>query len=231
MSQPSAAKNGAGNSGGKITRALVLATALELIDRDGVGALSMRRLAAALDRDPMILYRYAPGKAALLDGVVETVLAQLHVDPSAPDWAAQLRAVARDYRGLALAHPHVVPLLVTRPLATPLALRPHGTLRPLEDILALLTRAGFSGPDALHVYRAFFGFLNGHVLNELQELVDNPDETDDLLRLGLHRLPIGEFPLLRSLAHALACYDGAAELERGLDILLTGLAATLAPPP
>jgi hypothetical protein len=71
--------------------------------------------------------------------------------------------------------------------------------------------------------------LNGHVLNELQELVENPDETDDLLRLGLHRLPIGEFPLLRSLAHALACYDGTAELERGLDILLTGLAATLSP--
>jgi hypothetical protein len=113
-----------------------------------------------------------------------------------------LRAVARDYRALALAHPHVVPLLVTRPLATPLALRPPGTLRPLEDVLALLTRAGFSGPDALHIYRAMFGFLHGHVLNELQELVENPDETDDLLRLGLHRRPIGEFPLLRSLARS-----------------------------
>ena len=123
----------------------------------------------------------------------------------------------------------MVPLLVTRPLATPLALRPRGTLRPLEDILALLIRAGFSGPDALHVYRALFGFLNGHVLNELQELVENPDETDDLLRLGLNRLPLSEFPLLRGLAHALASYDGAAELERGLDILLTGLATTLSP--
>ena len=67
------------------------------------------------------------------------------------------------------------------------------------------------------------------MLNELQELVENPDETDDLLRLGLYRLPIGDFPLLRSLAHALAAHDGAAELERGLDILLTGLAATLSP--
>jgi AcrR family transcriptional regulator len=215
---------------GKITRELVLATALELIDRDGADALSMRRLGAALDRDPMILYRHAPGKAALLDGVVEIVLSQLKVDPADPDWAAQLRAVARDYRALALAHPNVVPLLVTRPLATPLALRPRGTLRPLEDILTLLTRAGFSGPDALHVYRALFGFLNGHVLNELQELVENPDETDDLLRLGLHRLPLSEFPLLRGLAHTLASYDGAAELERGLHILLTGLAATLTPP-
>jgi AcrR family transcriptional regulator len=227
---PLTTTQGAARSGdGKITRELVLATALELIDRDGVQALSMRRLGAALNRDPMILYRHSPGKAALLDGVVETVLARLRVDPADPDWTAQLRAVARDYRALALAHPNVVPLLVTRPLATPLALRPRGTLRPLEDLLALLTRAGLSGHDALHVYRAFFGFLNGHVLNELQELVDNPDETDDLLRLGLHRLPIGEFPLLRSLAHALAAYDGAAELERGLDILLTGLATTLAP--
>jgi threonine/homoserine efflux transporter RhtA len=60
--------------------------------------------------------------------------------------------------------------------------------------------------------------------------VSNPDETDDLLRLGLRRLPITEFPLLRGLAPALAAYDGAAELERGLDILLTGLATTLPPP-
>ena len=112
------------NPDGRITRDVVLAAALELIDRDGVDGLSMRRLARVLGRDPMILYRHAPNKAALLDGVAETVLAQLKVDPADPDWAAQLRAVARGYRALALAHPNVVPLLVTRPLATPLGLRP-----------------------------------------------------------------------------------------------------------
>jgi AcrR family transcriptional regulator len=226
-----AAAESSASGDGKITRELVLAAALDIIDREGAEALSMRRLARALGRDPMILYRHAPNKAALLDGVAEMVLAQLTVDATDPDWAGQLRSVARSYRALALAHPDVVPLLVTRPLATPLALRPHGTLRPLENVLELLTRTGFSGPDALHIYRALFGFLHGHVLDELQELVDNPDETDDLLRLGLHRLPIGEFPLLRSLAPVLANYDGAAELERGLDILLTGLTAALSPQP
>lgn len=90
-------------------------------------------------------------------------------------------------------------------------------------------RAGFSDVDALHVYRSFFGFLHGHVLNELQELVENPEESDDLLRLGLHRLPLKEFPLLRGLAPVLAGYDGAAELERGLDILIVGLRAQLSP--
>ena len=72
--------------------------------------------------------------------------------------------------------------------------------------------------------------MHGHVLDELQELTVSPDETDDLLRLGLHRLPASDFPLLRGLAPVLASYDGAAELERGLDILLTGLTATLTPP-
>ena len=48
-----------------------------------------------------------------------------------------------------------------------------------------------------------------------------------MLRLGLHRLAITEFPLLRALAPALATYDGAAELDRGLDLLLPGLTANL----
>jgi AcrR family transcriptional regulator len=217
-----------------MTRELVLRTALEIIDQDGAEGLSMRRLGRALGRDPMALYRYAPNKPALLDGVAELILNDLTLDTHDQDWAGQLRVVARDFRRLALAHPKVVPLLVTRPLSTPLALRPLGILRPLEGPLQLLTRAGFTAVDALHVYRALFGFLHGHVLNELQELIDNHEETDDLLRLGLQRLPLREFPLLRSLAPALADYDGATEMERGLDILLSGLKRhlpTTTPPP
>ncbi|MFI7671134.1 TetR/AcrR family transcriptional regulator C-terminal domain-containing protein [Nocardia sp. NPDC049526] len=220
----------AGRGDGPVTRATVLHAALEIIDRDGVDGLSMRRLADAVGRDPMVVYRHVANKAAVLDGVAEVVFAQLSVDASAADWAAQLRVVARDFRRLALAHPKAVPLLVTRPLATPLGLRPQAVVRPLEDILALLTGAGFSGADALHIYRALFGFLYGHVLNELQEIVERPEETDEVLRLGLHRLPLAEFPLLRVLAPVLAAYDGATELERGLDILLTGLAETLSGP-
>ncbi|MFD6675386.1 TetR/AcrR family transcriptional regulator C-terminal domain-containing protein [Rhodococcus zopfii] len=215
---------------GPITPQRILAAALEIVDRNGIDALSMRRLGKVLGRDPMTLYRHAPNKAALLDGVAESVFEQLDVDTDDGDWTIQLREVARNFRRLALDHPHVVPLMVTRPLETPLGLRPRGTLRPLEDILTLLTRAGFTATDALYIYRALFGFLYGHVLNELQELVERPDENEDLLRLGLHRLPIGEFPLLRSLAHVLASYDGAAELERGLDILIAGLTATLPDP-
>lgn len=202
----------------------VLATALRLIDADGVEALSMRRMGKAIGRDPMRLYRFAASKEELLDGVVELVLGELQVPASgAGDWEQVLRRTAHAYRDIALAHPHVVPLMVTRPLATPLALRPLGILRPLEDLLGLLVRAGFNERGALHAYRLYMGFLQGHVLNELQERVYDPEETDDLLRLGLHRLPAKEFPRLRSLAAELATYDGFQELEEGLDVVLVGL--------
>ena len=204
---------GADPSDAPISYSLILQTALAILDRDGESGLSMRRLSEALKRDPTVLYRHVPNKAAVLDGV--------------PEWVNQLRLVAHDFRRLALAHPNAVPLLVTRPLATPLGQRPPGTLRPLEDVLTLLTSAGFSGADALHIYRVLFGYLHGHILDELQEIVERPEETDHVLRLGLHRLPITEFPRLRELAPVLASYDGAAELDRGLDLLFAGLTATL----
>ena len=161
---------------GQLTRSMILQTALAIVDRDGVARLSMRRLSDALGRDPVILYRHVPNKAAVLDGIAEIVLAQLSVDNADPDWAGQLRTVARDFRQLALAHPNVVLLLVTRPLATPLGQRPPGMLRPLEDVLALLTSVGFTGDDALHTYRVLFGYLCGHILNELQEVIERPEE-------------------------------------------------------
>jgi AcrR family transcriptional regulator len=207
-----------------LTRHEVLTTALGLIDAGGVDALSMRRIGKALDRDPMRLYRFASSKEELLDGIVELVLADLCI-PSAEGagWEDVLRRTARSFRDIALAHPHVVPLLVTRPLATPLALRPLGILRPLENLLELLIGAGFDARGALHAYRLYMGFLQGHVLNELQERVHDPDETDDLLRLGLHRLPVRQFPRIRELAAELAAYDGLEELEEGLDVVIGGL--------
>ena len=120
----------------RLSRELVLAKALEVVDADGLEALTMRRLGQELGRDPMSLYRHAENRAALLDGVTELVLNELTIHPQDPDWKAQLRQIAHDLRRLALQHPNVVPLLVTRPLSTPLGLRPLGTLRPLEQILS-----------------------------------------------------------------------------------------------
>lgn len=121
-----------------------------------------------------------------------------------------------------------VPLLVTRSLSHPLGRNRRGVLRPAEQMLTRLIGAGFAPVTALHVHRAYIGCLDGHILTELQELVTDPDEAEDLLRRGLHRLPAREFPVLRSLASVLAGYDGAAELDRSLDTLLACLDLRLA---
>ena len=93
----------------------------------------------------------------------------------------------------------------------------------------MFSAAGFDHHGALHAARLFTGFLYGHIQDELQEQVHDPDETDDLLRLGLHRLPITQFPRLRSLATVLATYDGAAELDEGLPSSSPASAANSSP--
>jgi AcrR family transcriptional regulator len=214
-----------------LTAEAILTAAVDIVDAGGADALSMRKLAQSLDREVMTLYRYARNKAALLDGVVELVLSELDIDPNAEDWRQELRELARDFRQLALDHPHVVPLMVTRPLVTPLGLRPPGTLRPVEDFLQLLVNVGFTPTDALEAYRLFFGFLHGHVLDELQEIVVNPAESEAVLRLGLHNLALNEFPQLRALAPELDGYDGAALLEQGVELMITGLQDRFRPKP
>ncbi len=212
-----------------LTREHLLETALAMIDADGVEALSMRRLGHAVDRDPMRLYRYTESKSALLDAVTELVLSEFVIpDVIDGDWAAALRGAAHNYRRIALAHPKVVQLLVTRPLSTPLGLRPPSTLRSLEALLALFVGGGYDDRGALHSYRLFAGFLHGHVLNEVQELVEQPEEADALLRFGLHHLHRTEFPRMRTLAPVLAGYDGAVELETGLNIIIAGFRSELA---
>lgn len=210
-----------------LTREIVLRKALELVDAEGLDALTRRRLGQELGRDAMALYRYAPDRTALLEGIIELVLAELPPRTQGLDgWQSQLRRGAHDFRKLALNHPNVMSLMVTQPLRTPLSLRSLGSLRPLESLLTVLTEAGMTPGQALHIYRLYVGFLTGHLLTEMQELVTTPDETDDLLRLGLHRLPVEEFPLLRGLASELAHYDGTAELDKGLDILFKAFEPT-----
>jgi hypothetical protein len=124
-----------GRVSGQITRSLILRTALGIIDSDGVDVLSMRRLSDAVDRDTTVPYRHVTSKAAVLDGAAEIVLSQLSVYTTDRDWVGRLRIVAHQFRAMALKHPNVVPLLVTRPLATPLARRPRALCDPSKTSL------------------------------------------------------------------------------------------------
>lgn len=215
---------------GRLSRERVLAAALVLVDREGLSALSMRRLGAELGVEAMALYRYAASKDALLDGLVEALYLELAerletepgsgAEAGAPPWRAELHRIARTTYDICLAHPEAVPLLATRMLAVPLARRPLAVLRDHERVLALLREAGLDEARASAVFRAFTAWLLGYVSVELQPMIDNPDEQEPAFRLGLHRMPSQELPRLRETAAALAERGGPEGLAAGLDALL-----------
>jgi AcrR family transcriptional regulator len=96
-----------------LTRPAILAAALDLVDEDGIAALSMRKLAGRLGVDPMSIYHHLPNKAAIVSGLVGTVFATMAPVPADGPWPDRVRAWARAYRDLALAHPNLVLQIVT----------------------------------------------------------------------------------------------------------------------
>ncbi len=217
-----------------LSRQRVLEAALRVVDEEGLEGLSMRRVAGELGVETMALYRYTPSKNDLLDGLVESLFIELEQaldsaasavsdppDEAALPWREALLGMAGAMYRVSLAHPHVIPLVAVRPFTVPLARRPAAVLRAHERLLALLSTAGLDEETTLTVYRAFISWVLGYIVIELREVVDNPDESDPAFRLGLHRLPVKDFPLLRSLGPALAVRGGEEQLAAGLDALLS----------
>src|SRR2546428_8634676 len=121
-----------------LTTERIVEAAIELIDREGLGALSMRRLGAALGVEAMSLYRHFPSKAALLEAVVARLLAELPVPaPTAARWQDAFRALARAYRAVLTRHPNAIPLLATLELSNP------GSLAVAGAVMALFSSPGF----------------------------------------------------------------------------------------
>jgi AcrR family transcriptional regulator len=98
----------------------IVAKAIELTDRDGLGGLSMRRLADELGITAMSLYGYVPSKAELLDVMADRAYGEITArgDPAAP-WQARLAALARQHWALLLSHPWLLHIAASRPLLGP----------------------------------------------------------------------------------------------------------------
>lgn len=172
-----------------ITREALIAAALEIVDREGIAALSMRRLGAELGVDPMAAYRHLPNKEALLDGVVEAVVTEidLDVDPSLP-WQDQLRTIIdADLRAM-LAHPNVLPLVAQRPLTTP------ESLKLVEKGLEILDGAGVPRHDALLAINVM-GFMITSQAVAMSAAAADSRTAEDLLAI-FASLPAEEFPLI-----------------------------------
>lgn len=115
-------KGTAGSSSPRLSRDLIVRSALELIDRSGAHGLSMRALGQQLDVEAMSLYRYVHGKEDLLEGVVALLMSDLTAALEREEgqhWQAFLQLVAHEVRRIASDHPLAFPLVATRHPAAP----------------------------------------------------------------------------------------------------------------
>ncbi|MDP1818320.1 MAG: TetR/AcrR family transcriptional regulator C-terminal domain-containing protein [Acidimicrobiales bacterium] len=195
-----------------LDRESILAAAVALVDRDGLGALTMRALASALGAATMSLYDHVPNKEALLDGVVETVMAELEVPAcdSGP-WEERASRIARSLRAVAKRHPKCIPLLVARPFAT------GRSLGPCEAAFGSLTEAGLDREHALIAFRTILAYVLGFLTTESAGFfggVGPEYDQDALLQLGL--------PNLAGLVPHLAGRDADADFDAGLQIVEQG---------
>ena len=205
-----------------LSRVQVLDKALDLVDRDGVAALSMRRLGAELGVEAMTLYHYLPNKDALLDGIVERVMAQAETTLTSGPWDRALTDYARSLRATLLRHPGAALLVATRPAVTP------ETLRAAERGLALLVGAGFPVGRALDTLNALTLFVVAHAASEVTTAAVN-DAAAAGSQEYVAALDEREFPLLAQAARLSTGTDDGARFEFAVAAFLRGVAPAADP--
>lgn len=211
----------------QLTRNRIIAAAMELIEQEGVDAVSMRRLATELGCGVMSLYSYVPSKAALLDAVAEVVMSGIECTPI-PDesWAERVRVQARAFRQCARDHPLCTMIAVGRP-ATSVA-----QLRALEHALETLREAGLSGEESIRLMRTFVAYILGSLLGEVgvAPALAGSERASGMAACSQRMLKGKDFPQVTTLAAALSRNDPDADFEFGLELLIRAAAMLLEAP-
>jgi AcrR family transcriptional regulator len=219
-----------------LSRDRLLAAAVALADSDGLQAVTMRRLAADLGVEAMSLYHHLPGKDGLLDGLVETVVAEIQTELdrldgalAGDDWRAALRRRCLTAREVMLRHPWAPGLMGTRTAIPP------GVYLHFEAILATLVGGGFSYHLAHRALHALGSMALGFVQEPFSpaSAAGDDDATEEELAQMAQALP-HIVAMVAAESHAndtagstLGWCDSQVEFEFTLDLLLDGLARQL----
>jgi len=198
-----------------LTRDRIVRAAIELIEREGAEALSMRKVAAELDAAAMSLYHHVPNKAALLDAVVERIVTDIDFsdDPAAPV-RERARGMMRAFRKISHDHPRTVNLVITRDFESP------ATLRLFEHAMEIARAAGYPLGDATRIAGTFLSFAVGCLMREtrFQKMVEEHGE--HAMAEKFAAADPAAFPNISALVASAFVIDLDAEFEFGLDLLL-----------
>jgi len=204
---------------GALTGDRIVSVAIDLIEREGVEALSMRRIAADLGVAAMSLYYHVPNKAALLEAVAERIVDGIdYADDPALDPEERARRLMRAFRKVAHDHPRCVQLVLVQGSVSP------ATLRLMEETLTVARAAGFEGVQAARVAQTFVSYALGSLVREAkaqQALAEIPQGLD--VKGWLGGLDPSVYPSLAELAEHYLRVDPEGEFEFGLELLIRGL--------
>ena len=212
-----------------LTRVRIIAAALEIIDDEGLGALNMRRLAAAVGVKPMSLYHHVPNKEAILDAVAECIAEAALGDHDAQGMGARGRGASRAsgwrertrelYIGLyelVQDHPRALPLISTA------VLRTSSGRRWMEELMGVLLGAGFTPDQAASLFHTLGAYTIGLGYASMLSL-DVPPATI----VGELTGHWADYPHLLRVGLQLAEWDRPGDFDTALDIQLDHFAARL----
>ncbi len=204
-----------------LSREVVVAAAIQIARRDGIDALSMRRVADELDSAPMSLYRHVADREALLLAMLDDVATALVLPPVHPDPTSELSVVLRAIHTALRHEPWLVHLLVVEGMASP-AIMPA-----VERIFAALSRAGVPDEDIPAMYSLLWHYTEG------EAMAAHHDRPDTLARrmftAAVHEAP-ESFPVVLRVSSQTATNASRDYFERNVARLLRG-AVSLGRPP
>ena len=204
-----------------LNRERVLEAGVALADREGIGALSMRRLGQEVGVEAMSLYNHVRNKDELLNGMVDIVFSEIDLPAAGEDWPTAMRRRAISARHALKRHPWAIGLMESRAQPGPATLRHH------DSVLRNLRLGGMSIEMAAHAYSLLDSYIYGFTLNEQSLPFDSsPAKVAEVAGNIMREMPAGEYPYLTEMAveHAMKPgYDYGDEFEFGLKMIIDGL--------
>lgn len=208
----------------RLSRERIIEAALNQADRDGIQALSMRKLAGSLGVEAMSLYHHVSSREALLDLLVDRVFEELSLPETKKkqNWKQWMTQLSIRMRDVLLRHPWAVGLLDSRRNPGP------GTLYYQDSRLGGFLGAGFPLDLAAHAIAIQDSFVYGFVIQELALPFENGELDPNDLEGFTNSIEQGTYPNLQEMAEKIVFKKGYSfrrEFDFGLNLIIEGLAA------
>lgn len=200
-----------------LDRPQVIAAARDLVNRDGLEALTMRALSRELGVEAPSLYTHVTDKCDILDGLAELVYSGVSVAASDEPWPTRVQLYCGAFRGALLRNPNLVPVVSVRPVMS------TATHELMDAALGELVALGLSSRQALFTLDTIVAYVIGHVLTELSGDPALGGHEPEEVAAARAALPEEAYPhVRRTLSEGVV--DRTAEFEHGMKMIIAGIA-------